>query len=327
MCGVPVMQAQELIELNSGNNSTIRGLSAVSDRVLWASGTGGHVGRSTDGGETWSWSQIPGFAKVDFRDIEAFDDRTAIVVGIGSPGYILRTEDAGKNWTVVYMNKDERIFLDAMLFWNDRAGMVIGDPIDGRFFILRSFDGGRNWNEIPFENRPIAEAGEACFAASGTNIAALSNKEAVFVSGGTRSRFFKRSTSAPLPLIQGSESTGANSIASFNKCGRGEATHLAVVGGDFSNDKKDSAVCAISTDGGNSWRLSERPPHGYRSCVVWINHNKLFACGTSGVDVSEDGGRHWRKISDNGFHVCVRSKNGKSLYLAGSNGRISRMIW
>ncbi|MFM7672788.1 MAG: YCF48-related protein [Bacteroidota bacterium] len=319
--------SQTLVEFNSGNTAHIRGLSAVSDRVIWVSGTNGQVGRTDDGGQTWIWKQIPGFEKVDFRDIEAFDDHTAVIMGVGSPGYILHTADAGKNWTVVYKNVDSRIFLDAMMFWNDRSGIIIGDPMDGRFFILRSFDGGRNWRELPIENRPTATEGEACFAASGSNLARVSKDEAVFVSGGMRSRFFRRDSSKVLPIIKGSESTGANAIASYQNCGKGEAMHLVVVGGDFSNDKKDSAVCAISSDGGKTWKQPERAPLGYRSGVVWINRAKLLACGTSGVDVSEDGGMRWRPISQLGFHVCAKSKKGSSVFLAGPKGRIARLDW
>ena len=320
-------QAQRLIELTSGTRAHIRGLAGVSDRVLWASGTDGQVGRSTDGGETWNWSQIPGFEKVDFRDIEAFDEKTALVMGIGSPGYILRTTDGGKNWSVVYKNDDPRIFLDALFFWHDRSGMVLGDPIDGRFFILRTFDGGQEWQEIPFNKRPSAVEGEACFAASGSNIAALSRDEAVFVSGGRQSRFFERDSSFALPIVQGSESMGANSIATYQKCGRGKAMHLAVVGGDFINDKKDSAVCVMSNDGGKTWWHPKRPPNGYRSSVTWLNRQRLVACGTSGVDISEDGGQNWRSISDKGFHVSTGTKKGGSFYLAGPYGRIARLEW
>ena len=43
------------------------------------------------------------------------------------------------------------MFLDAMEFWNEQSGIVIGDPIKGRFFITRSFDNGDHWQDIPFE--------------------------------------------------------------------------------------------------------------------------------------------------------------------------------
>jgi photosystem II stability/assembly factor-like uncharacterized protein len=318
---------QTLKEVSSGTTAHIRGMSAVSERLVWASGTEGRVGKSTDGGETWTWKQIPGFEKIDFRDIEAFDDQTALVMGVASPGYILRTADGGKNWTIVYKNEDPRLFMDAMHFWNDRSGMIIGDPIDGRFFILRSFDGGKKWQEIPVKYRPVADIGEACFAASGSNITSISRKEAVFVSGGMHSRFFKRNTSPTLPLQQGSESTGANGIGTgWNKNGK-KANRLIAVGGDFSNDKNDSAVCAISTDLGKTWQLPKEGPRGYRSGIAWIEEGRWITCGSSGVDTSEDDGMSWQSISSKGYHVCVRSKKGKTVFLAGPGGRIARLIW
>ncbi len=318
---------QKIIPLNSGTRASLRGLSVLNERILWASGSKGQVGVSTDAGETWKWMQIPGFEKVDFRDVEGFDENTAVIMGVGSPGYILRTDDKGKNWTVVYKNEDKRIFLDAMFFWNDRSGIIVGDPMDGRFFILRSFDGGKSWREIDPKNRPIASNGEACFAASGSNIAALSRSEAVFVSGGAQARFFIRDTSIRLPLLQGKESTGANAIASYRNKPYKKAKQLAVVGGDFANDKIDSAVMAISTDGGISWKNPIRSPHGYRSGITWISKKRLIACGTSGVDISQDGGMKWTLLTNDGYHVCSKSKSGNTVYLAGPEGRIARLNW
>lgn len=319
--------AQQLIELKSGTTAHIRGLSVVNDRVVWASGTKGQVGLSTDGGKTWNWRQIPGFEQIDFRDIEAFDEYTALVMGVGSPGFVLRTTDSGKNWTIVYKNEDPRNFLDALFFWNDRSGMIIGDPIDGRFFILRSFDGGKSWRAIPPNYRPIAFAGEACFAASGSNISAVRGDEAIFVSGGTRSRVFIQDTSFVLPLTQGRETTGANAVAAYQKNRSARARRIVVVGGDFSADKNDVGVCAISQDGGNHWKLPNRGPFGYRSAVAWIDRSRLIACGTSGVDISENGGMDWRSLSTDGYHVCTRSPKGRTVFLAGASGRIAKLIW
>ena len=320
-------QAQELIELKTGTKAHLRGLSVVNDRMIWASGTGGQVGRSTDGGESWTWRIIPGFDSVDFRDVEAFDEHTAVIMGVGSPGYLLRTVNGGKDWTIVYKYNDPRIFLDALYFWNDRSGMAIGDPIDGRFIVLRSFDGGRSWRALPTENRPSAAAGEACFAASGSNITAIARDEAVFVSGGTRSRFFHRNNPMEIPLLQGSESTGANAIAAYRSNTNKKSKNLIIVGGDFSQDGSDSANCAISRDGGRSWSIPNRAPFGYRSGVCWMDANRAIACGTSGVDISSDRGMNWQPLSKTGYHVCTKAKSGQSVFLAGAKGRIARLKW
>jgi photosystem II stability/assembly factor-like uncharacterized protein len=95
-----------------------------------------------DGGNTWKWIVVSGFEKVDFRDIEAFDKNTAVIMGVSAPAYVLRTTDGGDNWSLVYQNNTKGIFLDAMEFWNEQSGIVLGDPINNHFFIGRTFDGG-----------------------------------------------------------------------------------------------------------------------------------------------------------------------------------------
>jgi hypothetical protein len=83
--------------------------------------------------------------------------------------------------------------------------------------------------------------------------------------------------------------------------------------------------CFYTTDGGKHWLAPHAPPHGYRSCVEYITKDKLITCGTTGVDISTDGGKNWKLISKEGFHVCRKSKNGSAVFLAGANGRIARL--
>src|SRR5688500_3537768 len=123
--------------LTKDTKTSLRGLSVVNDRALWVSGSNGTVGRSSDGGETWKWMVVQGFEKRDFRDIEAFDATTAIIMAVDAPSYILKTTDGGLTWKAVYENKTPGMFLDAMSFWNDQSGIVLGDPIGGKFFIAR----------------------------------------------------------------------------------------------------------------------------------------------------------------------------------------------
>src|SRR5207253_1866537 len=194
-----------------------RGLSVVNNEVIWVSGSNGTIGKSTNGGKDWKWLVVKGFEKTDFRDIEAFDGSTAIIMAVGAPAYILRTTDGGNFWKVVYENKTKGMFLDAMEFWNEQAGIVVGDPLGGKFFVARTFDGGATWKDVPEKYRPLADSGEACFAASGTNVRALDNDEAVFVSGGLKSNVFIRGSKINVPIIQGKETSGANSIAVWDR--------------------------------------------------------------------------------------------------------------
>lgn len=311
--------SQTIKILTSGEKTSIRGLSIVSDKIIWASGSNGMVGRSLDGGETWKWIQIKNFEKSDFRDIEAFDATTAVIMGIAEPAYILRTVDAGETWKVVYENKTKGMFLDAMEFWNEQSGIVIGDPIDNKFFIARTFDGGNTWRDIPKQNYPVADSGEACFASSGTNIRKLGKDEACFVTGGLRSRLFIRDKRIDLPIMQGKESTGANSVAVKNK------KTMIVIGGDFTKPDSTEKNCFITNDGGKTWMAPEVAPHGYRSCVEYLGGNNWISCGLNGVDYSVDNGKTWHLISDESFHVCRKAKDGKAVFFAGVNGRIGKL--
>lgn len=320
-------QVPKLELLHSGNGVSLRGLSVVNDNVVWVSGSKGSVGRTTNGGKTWQWRVVSGFEKRDFRDIEAFDASTAIIMSVDEPAYILKTTDGGESWKVVYENTTKGMFLDAMEFWNEQSGIVIGDPVDGRFFVTRTFDGGNNWQDIPFDKRPLADSGEACFAASGTNVRILDRDEAVFVSGGLRSRIFIRNSAIDLPLIQGKETTGANSVAIWDNFKQKGGHKMIVVGGDFNADTSRLKNCFYSNDGGQTWNEPMAPPHGYRSCVEFYSRTEAFSCGLNGVDRTNDGGKTWVWISKEGFHVCRASKLGGAVYFAGSNGRIARIAW
>ena len=320
------LQAQSIQLLYKEGKTSLRGLSAVNDRIIWVSGNNGTVGRSIDGGKTWKWITVEGFEKSDFRDIEAFDGYTAIIMAIDAPAYILRTVNGGETWKVVFESAVKGMFLDAMEFWNPQSGIVIGDPVNGKFFIARTFDEGRTWRPISFDKLPVADPGEACFASSGTNIRSLDRDEACFVTGGRKSRLFWKGEPITLPLLQGTESTGANSIAVRDSRKLKGSKYFVVVGGDFAKNTDQIKNCFITKDGGKNWTAPIVPPHGYRSCVEFISRNQLISCGTSGVDLSLDGGMHWQLISGESFHVCRKAKEGKAVFLAGADGKIGKLV-
>jgi hypothetical protein len=313
------VQAQQIKIVTTGNKTSLRGLSVVDDKVIWVSGSNGMIGKSKDSGNTWKWIQVKGFEKTDFRDIEAFDENIAMIMGVDSPAYILRTIDGGETWKVVFEDKRKGMFLDAMEFWNEQSGIVIGDPIDGRFFIARTFNGGNTWQNIPPNKYPVADSGEACFAASGTNIRKFGNDAACFVTGGLHSRLFIKDKILDLPIVQGKVSTGANSIGIKNK------KTFIVVGGDFNTPDSTYKNCVISNDGGNTWTYPFRPPFGYRSCVEYLYKNKWITCGLNGVDISNDDGQRWTSISKESFNVCRKAKKGKSIFVAGGKGNIGKL--
>lgn len=310
--------AQSIALLTSGTKTSLRGLSVVNDDVIWVSGSAGHVGRSTDGGKTWQWTVVKGFEKRDFRDIEAFNATTAIVIAIAEPANILKTTDGGQTWKTVFTDTTKGMFLDAMDFVSNKKGIVVGDPIGGKAFLATTDDGGESW--APFTGVTInVQEGEAFFAASGTNI--LYQPKGLFslVSGGKASRLLDPRNTQTLAIIQGREMTGANSIATWKK-------QAAIVAGDYENNKDTTQNCVLSADGMRTWYTPTTRPHGYRSCVAYITGSRLITCGTSGVDISTDSGMNWQLISTESYNVCQKAKKGKAVFLAGGGGRIARLV-
>ena len=57
----------------------------------------------------------------------------------------LSTNDAGLNWDTVYTNYDSLAFFDGMDFWNDKEGIIYGDPIKGSMLLLQTMDSGNTW--------------------------------------------------------------------------------------------------------------------------------------------------------------------------------------
>lgn len=213
--------------------------------------------------------QVPGHEGSDFRDIEAFSDQEAVIMGITEPAVLMRTIDGGNTWSTVFEDTAKSVFLDAMDFSGNQA-VVIGDPKDGIIWLAGSSDKGLNWIRADSTGLHKTVAGEAFFAASGSNIKLLNSDTWVAVSGGKESCLYIGRKRYPLKLNQGGETTGANSIA-INPANPNLAF---VVGGDFSHDtisKKNSLRVFL-----NPFRQEtpKSPPRGYRSCVEYINEKK-----------------------------------------------------
>ncbi|WP_207493898.1 WD40/YVTN/BNR-like repeat-containing protein [Aridibaculum aurantiacum] len=317
-------------------NTSLRGMSVPSDQVIWVSGNNGTVGKSIDGGATWRWHTIKGYETRDFRDIEAFDSTTAIIMAVDNPAYILKTTDGGFTWKKVFEKNQNGMFLDAMDFKNEKEGICIGDPLQigssgrGFFYIIRTFDGGETWQETPLNQLPPAQTGEAIFSASGTNISFLDHPdfEYAFVTGGTISNIFmmgrpgKPNKAVTMPIVQGKESNGAFSFDTDRN------NRFYVIGGDYKVPRDYFDIFFFTTDAGKKWGSpSIGSPFGYRSCIRIINDKMMVACGVTGVDFATNAHKEWQKASLESFNVAMVSKTGKAVFLAGDKGKIGKLIY
>ena len=314
------LKAQHIEILQQGKPTSIRGLSVVDDNIAWISGSKGTIAITRDGGKTWDWMQVKGYEKSDFRDVEAFSSKDAIIMSSGTPALILKTTDGGETWQEKYKKIDTTYFFNAMDFDSPKHGLVLGDPIGGKFLLMETNDGGETWH--PFKNLPNALPGEACFAASGTCLR-LSKNLITIVWGGRRSGVYWLASKSPdwveasLPFAKQKQSQGAFSVATYKD-------QTIFVGGDYANDKRsDSVACYVSNWGyAISISLPKIGPAGFQSCVEHIVLSTFLSTGTPGSNITIDGGKTWRKIDDTSYNVCRKAKNGTLVLLSGDHGRI-----
>jgi photosystem II stability/assembly factor-like uncharacterized protein len=292
--------------------------------VVWASGANGTVLRTGDGGLTWVTLAVPDAAGLDFRDIDALDERTACVLSIGSGGAsrIYRTEDAGATWSLRFANDDPKAFFDAMAFGDRRTGLAFSDSVDGRFVVLRTGDGGVTWARVPPDRLPPALPGEGAYAASGSNIVVVG--DAVWI-GTTASRVLRSSDGgrswqvAPTPLPSG-PSAGIFSVAFRDR------SNGMVAGGDYRKEQEAIDNLAFTADGGATWTLA-KGLSGFRSAIAYVpaRPRTLVAIGPSGADVSTDDGRSWRPIAGPGFHALSFAPGTATAWGVGEQGAIARL--
>ena len=314
----------------SGVTARLRGVSAVSERVAWASGSASTVLRTTNGGATWRKLNVTSEA-LDFRDIDAIDAQTAYALSIGNgpASRIYKTTDAGATWTLQFQNKDPKAFLDAMSFWDANNGVVFGDSINGQFYILLTDNGGETWSRLAVSRLPHALENEGAFAASGTNIAVFGKTHAWIGTGASAKARVLRSTDrgrswevADTPLAAG-QSTGIFSIAFRDE------KHGVVVGGDYSKEKEAVDNLAVTDDGGVTWKLV-KGLSGFRSVVAYVPGAKtpaLVALGPSGGDYSLDDGQTWQPIEGPGFDTFSFIPRKATGWGAGANGAIGKLVF
>jgi photosystem II stability/assembly factor-like uncharacterized protein len=306
----------------TGTTAQLRGLSAVSRQVAWASGARGTVLRTVDGGRSWQQVGPPDTATLDFRDIEAFDARTAVAlsIGEGEAARVYRTTDGGRTWTETFRNTDPAAFYNCVAFFDSRHGLATGDPVGGAFNILSTSDGGRSWTHLP---GPSALTGEYQFSASGQCVTVAGSKDAWLATGGSSVARVLHSadrgrtwTASETPLAS-SESAGV-----FATAFRTPRTGIAI-GGDFANPTSGAHALALTRDGGRTWREPATAPAGYRSGVTYhpFLPNVLIAVGPTGSDVSLDGGRNWRQFYDGSFDTVDCGRDG-ACWASGAAGAV-----
>lgn len=312
---------------SSGTSVELRGLSAVSLSVAWASGQKGTVIRTTDGGGTWTVATVAGAETLDLRAIAAISASTAFAMSIGDSSRIFRTTDGGHTWSLRFVSTRKGSFLDAIRFWDARHGIAVSDPVDGRFLVVTTSDGGTTWQEIAAEGMPPSLPGEGAFAASGSCLTVQGHGDAWFVTGGAAiARVFHTTDYGrhwrawDSPIRAGAASAGIFSAAFRDRL------HGVISGGDYAKAELGGRNVAITSDGGRSWTLvdSSASPQGFRSALEFVpgtRGRELVAVGLNGTDRSHDGGLTWTATDSVAYNAL--QFGGQTGFVVGPKGRIA----
>jgi len=347
--------ASAQIEILDGKTTaSLRGIDAVSPQVAWASGSGGTVLLTTDGGKNWKHCAVPtGGEKLDFRGVQGFDASSAIVMssGKGDLSKLYKTTDACQTWRLVFTNPDEDGFFDSIVARSGR-GFVIGDPVDGHFVIFASQDGGfeswqsfghpahQGFRDVYVDARPLGD--ESLFAASNSAMEGDLLSDIEFVTGGPHGPMFHGNIwrmqgpgnptelewTKRLPMAEGS-SAGAFSLAGYGEQTFRHTRRYVVVGGDYKLPDDAIGTSAYSKDGGQHWKTSKSSPKGYRSAVTYDGISKVFvAVGPGGVDISKDDGKTWTQLKPSASDAPDADKNWNAIslpFVVGSKGKIGKL--
>jgi photosystem II stability/assembly factor-like uncharacterized protein len=317
----PALAAANWIATLTGSTASLRAIVAVDDRNVWASGTNGTVLHTVDGGA--HWARMAGLPDdLDFRGLQTLDGKTVLIMsaGPGAQSRIYRTIDAGLHWTLVHQNQLPSGFFDDIAFIDFRRGLVLGDPVDGTFFLLATADAGATWKRL---DGPTAKLDEGAFAASNSSLTVDRLGHAWFGTGGMLGGRVYRSWDsgrtwavASSPIRHDTAEAGVFSLA-FR-----DPKHGYAVGGDYKKPNETAGVLAETNDGGASWHELQGPA-GFRSAIA-VHELYIFVTGPSGSEFRQPAkGKKWKPIGGEGFHALSVSSKGNLVWACGSNGRIA----
>ncbi len=307
------------------SKASFRGLSILDSENIWVSGSNGTVIKTTDSGISWSNVSPKNFSTTGFRDIHAFTSSSAIIMGIATPAYFLKTTDSGKTWQQVYTNSEEKIFFDSFEFLNTGFGIAMSDPIKNRFYLITTTNYGETWAQVDTNQIPVSIS-EGGFAASGSCIAFASEKKLCFVSGGRKARVYFSFDAAQswqvanTPMYQGKATRGIYSIA-FR-----DSLFGVAVGGDYTQISKKYINAIYTNNSGKTWNQCKELPFGFKSSIAFSPIDASFAicAGTSGIDISNDSGLHWIHYSDVSLNAIGFDNLGQ-IWGVGDKGLIVKM--
>ena len=309
-----------------GVTVSFRAVSVVSPNVAWLGGSKGTFVRTTDGGKTWQTGTVPDAQTCDFRDVQAIDAQTAYLMSAGPAekglARIYKTTNGGQTWMLQYQTQQTGVFFDSMDFWDKEHGIVVSDPVDGKWFMLTTDNGGQTWQPISPAALPPTESKEGAFAASGTSLVVQGKRNVWIASGmGQFGRVFHSTDRGQTWTVSNTPLPGGATAGLFGMHFFSDKNGI-VVGGDFKQERQPGPNAAITRDGGKTWQLTaQTDPPGLKEAIVLLPGDRILTVGPSGTSLSADQGQTWQRLDTEAFHAvaCVKG----TCYAVGEKGKVA----
>lgn len=292
------------VEQNSGTSLTLYSVSAVSDNVAWACGSGGTVLRTVNGGTTWTnvtGSPIP--ASLDLYNIFGWTDNIAFVTGSSASNtFVYRTVNGGTTWTQVFSELGG--FINVIHMFDDNNGFMQGDPVTNRWSLWRTADGGSSWDSTGMFLAPVgAEHGwNNSIFVSGNDVYMGTNSARVYYSGSGGTNFTAQLTGAEI-----------NTYAIwFN------SASVGLAGG---------TTMLLTTNGGTTWGTIPAPGTSPISGIIGSGNNWWYVRQDNAINFSNNNGSSWSTqytAPAGAFTHISKSRTGNSAWAVRTVGGICK---
>ena len=143
-------------------------ISTVDANIVWStardgSGNGTYprfVAVTTNGGANWTAKAVPALSNALLSDIYGINGQTAFVVtapasGSGTANGLWKTTNGGTNWTKIDGIFGNSSFGNIVHFLNAQTGFVIGDPVNNKYEMYKTTDGGNTWTTLTTAPTPL----------------------------------------------------------------------------------------------------------------------------------------------------------------------------
>jgi photosystem II stability/assembly factor-like uncharacterized protein len=305
------------------SKSSFRALKSLGEEI-WAGGTQGSFGHSTDAGKSWKFVQIPGAAKLDFRDLVILNKQEVLLMSAGlseeGKASIWRTQDAGEHWELVFEKKEPGFFFDCIQWDRSKQeGWLLADPIQRKLTLFQIKD--HVFRQIDTPRTPLLQAKEAFFAASGSSLSMIGNHLLLIGGGGAFARIYlkrnqKSGWTYTETTIPTGEAKGYFSIGSKNK-----KTFWAV-GGDYRKSNEGTIPILTTQDGGKSWKELTNTPAFYMEKVIWAKPYWIVS-GPSQSAAYHEKKKQWKNLGPSPYHNIIQV--GGEIWGIGAKGQLGKI--